>query len=96
MSYAPKKVVLTKLGSTNDVRSDRPLRTEDVTGVYYGNSPEVGVSVRVIADPIDQGMDFRFVVTSPVTEVLEVGEHGWKFRTKNSVYRLAVLSPERA
>jgi hypothetical protein len=75
------KGVLTKGSSTN-----RNLRTKTIEG-FFAQLPEVGKPFIMLAEPLDEKKDFRYVRTSIVLHVERAGE-GYKFETFNSMYTL--------
>ncbi len=86
-----KFAVLAKSGSKNDVKSDFPLRSDDVDG-YYVLPPEVGNSFRFFSAPLDEKMDIRVVTTSPVVKVEESVDGLLTFETLNSTYSLYAIA----
>lgn len=73
-------VKLTKIKSSHQI-----LRTETVVG-DAAELPAVGKRFTMTSEPLDTGMDIRFIQTSAVTEVTATG-----FTTANSEYQLEVL-----
>ena len=75
------KVRLIKLESTHE-----NLRTDVVEGTLEV-PPQIGEHMLILADPIDQDADVRYIMTSEITGVLY--QPGiWHVSTKNSTYQV--------
>jgi len=77
-------IKLTRIESTHN-----NLRTDSTVGTCV-MLPTVGFSFVVLGDSLTEGLDWRLITTTEVTE-LRLSKGVYYFKTKNSSYTLEVL-----
>lgn len=80
-------VKLTRLKSSHNI-----IRTDETIGTTY-YLPEIGKGFTLIAEPIDEHANIRYITTSKVIEIEESvsNKNTIRFNTLNSSYRLDII-----
>jgi hypothetical protein len=78
------KIKLTRIKSTHD---ELKAAVVEGTAPYL---PEVGYRFEMLAEPLDNTMSARVVVTTPIVAVEQI-DSTYRFKTKHSEYQLEIL-----
>lgn len=83
---------LVKLGRVASPFLNTELRQNGAEGLCKGDPPVVGETFDMLASSPNPDADARYVSTSTIQKVTQLGPNKWSFETLNSLYEVEIFN----